>query len=73
MIVGMKIVGLKLSEIVLIVEKAIPTISRIINNYYEHGSIELPKRSRRYNMLSDCDRRRLGKEMKQIAMLLLLK
>ena len=45
-IVGMRIVGLKLKDIALIVERLVPIISRIINSYYEHGSIELPKRSR---------------------------
>ena len=45
MIVGMRIVDLKLGEIALIVKRHVPTISRIINSYYEHGCVELPKRS----------------------------
>ena len=65
MIVGMRIVGLKLSEIALIVERPVLTISRIISSYYEHGSIELPKRFGRPKKLSDCDRRSLVREMKQ--------
>ena len=65
MIVGMRIVGLKLSEIALIVERHVPTISRIISSYYEHGSVELPKRSGRPKKLSDCDRRSLVREVKQ--------
>ena len=65
MIVGMRIVGLKLSEIALIVERHVPTISRIINSYYEHGSIELPKRSRRPKKLSNRDRRSLVREIKR--------
>ena len=65
MIVGTRIVGLKLSEIALIVERHVLTISRIINNYYEHGSVELPKRSGRTKKLSDCNRKNLVREMKQ--------
>ena len=63
MIVEMRIVGLKLSEIALIVERHVPTISRIIDNYYEHDSVELPKRSRRPKKLLDHDRRSLVREM----------
>ena len=65
MIVRMRIVGLKLSEIALIVERPIPTISRIINSYYEYGFVELPKRSRRPKKVSGRDRRSLVREMKQ--------
>ena len=43
MIVGMRIVSLELGEIALIVERQIPTISRIISSYHEYGSIELLK------------------------------
>ena len=65
MIVGMRIVGLKLSEIALIVERLVPTISRIISSYYKHGSVELPNRSGRPKKLSNCDRRSLVREMKR--------
>ena len=65
MIVGMRTVGLKLSEIALIVERPIPTISKIISSYYEHGSVKLPKRFRRPKKLSDRDRRSLVRDMKQ--------
>ena len=65
MIVGMRIVGLKLSEIALIVERLVSTTSRIINSYYKHGSIELPMRSGRPKKLSDHDRRSLIREMKR--------
>ena len=65
MIVGMRIVDLKLSEITLIVERPIPTISRIISSYYEYGFVELPKRSGRPKKLSNHDRRSLVREMKQ--------
>ena len=65
MIVGMRIVGLKLNEIALIVERYVPIISKIINSYFEHGYVELPKRSGRPKKLSDRDRRSLVREMKQ--------
>ena len=55
MIVGMRIVNLKLDEIALIVEKHVLTISRIINNYYEYGSLELLRRCRRPKKLLDCN------------------
>ena len=45
-------------------ERPIPTVSRIINSYYEHSSIELPNRCRRSKKLSNCDGRSLGREMK---------
>ena len=65
MIVGMRIVGLKLSEIALIVERPVPTISKIITSYYEHGSNELPNRSRRPKKLLDHNRRSLVRVMKR--------
>ena len=64
MIVGIRIVGLKLSEIALIVERYFPTISRIINSYYEHDFVELSKRFRIPEKLSNRDRRSLVRKMK---------
>ena len=65
MIVGMRIVGLKLSEIALIVERPILTILKIISSYYEHGFVEFSKRFRRPKKLLDCDRRSLVRGMKR--------
>ena len=44
MIVGMRLVGLLLSEIAIIVDRLKSIISRIIKNYYEHGFVKFPKR-----------------------------
>jgi transposase len=57
MIVGMRLAGLLLNEIVIIVDRLELIISRIIKSYHEHGSVELPRRSRRPRKLKDSDRR----------------
>jgi transposase len=63
MIVVMRLIGLLLSEISSLVNRSKSTISRIIKNCHEHGSIELPKRSRRPQKLKDGDRRILRKDL----------
>jgi transposase len=63
MIVGMRLAGLLLSEIEIIVDRLKLPISRIIKGYHEHGSIELPKRSRRPRKLEDGHKRILRKEL----------
>ena len=63
MIVVMRLIGLLLSEITILVVRSKSTISRIIKNCHEHGSIELPKRSRRPQKLKDGDRRILRRDL----------
>jgi hypothetical protein len=62
MIVGMRLVGLLLSEIAIIVDRLKSTIYRIIKNYHEHGFVKFPKRFGRPQKLKDGDRRILRRD-----------